>query len=117
MKMKKIKILLPLFILFLVTNSCYEDLDDNASTTQNINDFVWKAMNATYLYKSDIPDLANDRFTSDDEYRNYLNSFSSPESIFESLKYLPQTVDRFSVIFNNYFDVLNAQEAIRLQMV
>ncbi|OZV68128.1 S41 family peptidase [Winogradskyella aurantia] len=108
--MKKIKILLPLFILFLVTNSCYEDLDDNASTTQNINDFVWKAMNATYLYKSDIPDLANDRFTSDDEYRNYLNSFSSPESIFESLKYLPETVDRFSVIFNNYFDVLNAQE-------
>lgn len=88
--------------LFIVT-SCFEDLDDNLSTTTSINDFVWKAMNATYVYKDNIPNLSNTRFDSDEEYRNYLNDFQTPEDLFESLIHLPETVDRFSAIVPNYF--------------
>lgn len=110
--MKKNKFLI-LFVAFLfVFTSCYEDLDDNLSTTTNINDFVWKAMNATYLYKSEIPDLADARLN--DGYTDYLNSFSSPEDLFGSLLYLPETVDKFSRIYDNYFDILNAQEGTTL---
>lgn len=56
-------------------NSCFEDNDDNLIAASEINDFVWKGMNLVYLYKSEIPDLANDRFSSLEEYTNYLNSF------------------------------------------
>jgi len=35
-----------------------------------INDFVWKAMNAYYLYQNQIPDLADRRFNSQPELNN-----------------------------------------------
>ena len=50
-----------------------------------------------------MPDLANDRFSSSEEYTQYLNSYASPESLFENLKYQPEVVDRFSRIFPDYF--------------
>jgi C-terminal processing protease CtpA/Prc len=59
-------------------------------------------MNAVYLYKDEVPDLANDRFSSNEEYGSYLNSFSGPEELFESLIYQRETVDRFSVIVSDY---------------
>ncbi|MBU2929357.1 peptidase S41 [Winogradskyella psychrotolerans] len=85
-------------------------MDDNIvpATTLELNDFVWKAMNYVYLYKSEIPDLADDRFMSTDEYETYLNSYSTPEELFESILYLPNEIDRFSGIYSNYFDLQNA---------
>jgi len=104
-----------LVITVLATfNSCFEDSDDNLIAASEINDFVWKGMNLVYLYKSEIPDLANDRFSSLEEYTNYLNSFSTPESLFESLIYDRQNVDRFSVIIPNYIEFLQQQQGISL---
>ncbi|MDX1471336.1 MAG: hypothetical protein R3213_07550, partial [Flavobacteriaceae bacterium] len=103
------------FMLLMGTISCFEDRDDNISpisTTLEIKDFVWKAMNFTYLYKAEIPDLANDRFSSDEEYLNYLDSFDSPEQLFESLLYLPETVDRFSRIFDNFITLEQSSQGI-----
>jgi carboxyl-terminal processing protease len=90
--------------LTLSLTSCFEDRDDTAIAASEINDFVWKGMNAVYLYKDEIPDLANDRFTSNEDYANYLNSFIAPENIFESLIYQRETTDRFSVILSNYIE-------------
>ena len=103
-------------VVMLILTSCFEDLDDNVVTasTLEINDFVWKGMNTVYLYKSEIPNLANDRFTSNEDYTSYLNSFDTPESLFESLKHLPESVDRFSRIYDNYFDLQNALQGISL---
>ncbi|MBV7267644.1 peptidase S41 [Winogradskyella sp. WHY3] len=90
-------------------------MDDNTSfSNSEVKDFVWKGMNAVYLYKAEIPDLANDRFNSNEEYNDYLNSFATPEALFESLKYLPESVDRFSRIVDNYFDLQNQQQGITL---
>lgn len=101
--MKIIKTLALLFVLSVLTTSCFnDDVDDNLVLASEINDFVWKGMNAVYLYKENIPDLANDRFSTDQEYADYLNSFSSPEGLFESLIYLRETVDRFSWIVDDY---------------
>jgi C-terminal processing protease CtpA/Prc len=77
-------------------------MDDNAISANEINDFVWKGMNAVYLYKENIPNLANDRFTSTSDYADYLNSYASPEELFESLIYQRQTVDRFSWIVDDF---------------
>lgn len=109
--MRLIKLCL-LFVVALTFTNCFEDNDDNAIAASEINDFVWKAMNATYLYKADVPDLANNRFSSDEGYSNYLNGFSSPESIFESLVYEP--LDPFSVIIPNYLNFLQGQEGTSL---
>ncbi|NRD19774.1 peptidase S41 [Winogradskyella eckloniae] len=107
--MKKIKILILLFVTTISVTSCYDDLDDNiiVSTNVEISDFVWKAMNAVYLYKSEIPDLADDRFVTNEEYNDYLNSYSTPEELFESLKYAPNTIDRFSRIYSDYNQLLD----------
>ena len=88
--MKKIKALI-LIVAALFLTSCFEDQDDNIIQSSSIKDFVWKGMNAVYLYKSDIPNLANDRFTNNAEYADYLDGFDSPEELFESLKFLSDT--------------------------
>ncbi len=99
--MKIFKLSLVLLVALTFTN-CFEDNDDNVISASEINDFVWKGMNAVYLYKSEIPDLADDRFSSNEEYANYLNGFSSPEEIFESLIFQRETVDRFSFLIPDY---------------
>jgi hypothetical protein len=101
MRLIKISILL---LLTLSTTSCFEDNDDNVILASEINDFVWKGMNAVYLYKDDIPDLANNRFTTNEQYGNYLNSFIQPEDLFESIIFQRETVDRFSRIIPNYIE-------------
>lgn len=99
--MKRIKALVVL-LAALVLTSCFEDRDDNLVQSSSIKDFVWKAMNFTYLYKSEIPNLADDRFGSNAEYTEYLDGFASPEELFESLKFQPEVVDRFSRIWPDY---------------
>ncbi|OUR93296.1 hypothetical protein A9Q87_04925 [Flavobacteriales bacterium 34_180_T64] len=91
-----------LAIVLLSTISCFEDRDDNGILASDISDFVWKGMNVFYVYKDNVPDLANDRFSSNSEYGSYLNSFSAPEDLFESVIYARETVDRYSIILDDY---------------
>jgi len=100
--MRYLKALIVMLIVSSFTVSCFEDNDDNLISASQINDFVWKGMNVFYLYKDNVPDLANDRFASNSDYSTYLNTFSAPENLFESLIYQRQTVDRFSWIVDDY---------------
>ena len=104
MKIKHLKLLSLLLLISFITVSCFEDLDDYPASTKDLNNFVWKGLNRYYLYKDDVPDLANNKFTNSD-YDNYLNSFSSPEALFENLLYQRETIDRFSWITNNYIEL------------
>ena len=94
-----------LFIFSLLFTSCFEDNDDNGALASEINDFVWKGMNAAYLYKQEIPDLDNDRFNDSEEYASYLNDYTSPENLFESLIYERDNIDKFSLIVDNYIEL------------
>lgn len=111
--MKKLIAPALLLLVSFFTLSCFEDNDDTTVSAGQINDFVWKGMNAFYLYQENIADLANDRFSNNGEYANYLNSFSRPEDLFESLIYERQTVDRFSWIVDDYFELENQFQGIR----
>ena len=88
-------------LLVFLISGCHEDIDDNidAASDAEISDFVWKGMNVFYLYKSDIPDLADDRFSSDQQYTDYLNSFDSPEALFNSVL---RDDDEFSIIVDDF---------------
>lgn len=96
------KALIFLLLIFFSSISCSKDVDDAPVSVNEISDFVWKGMNIFYLYKSEIPNLADDRFTSNNDYNTFLNSFSNPEDLFESLIYQPEVVDRFSWIVDDY---------------
>ena len=102
--MKSTKFFILLFIPFIFL-SCFEDDDDNGAYASEINDFIWKGMNAAYLYKADIIDLSNDRFNDSEEYASYLNGYEYPEQLFESLIYERESIDKFSVIVDNYIEL------------
>ena len=89
----------------MLFTSCFEDNDDNGASASEINDFVWKGMNAAYLYKQEISDLDNERFNDSDEYASYLNNYNSPEDLFESLIYERDNIDKFSLIIDNYIEL------------
>ncbi|MBT6635635.1 MAG: carboxyl-terminal protease [Flavobacteriaceae bacterium] len=91
-----------LFFISIILFSCFEDSDDTIVFASNINDFVWKGMNASYLYKQNIEDLANNRFSSSEEYTDFLNLFENPENLFESLIYQRENIDKFSFIVDDY---------------
>ena len=102
--MKSTKFFFLLFIPFIFL-SCFEDEDDNGAYASEINDFIWKGMNAAYLYKGEINDLSNNRFDDSSEYASYLNNYEYPEQFFESLIYERENIDKFSVIVDNYIEL------------
>tara|TARA_R110000850_G_scaffold277127_1_gene423104 strand:+ start:6019 stop:7461 length:1443 start_codon:yes stop_codon:yes gene_type:complete len=112
--MKKIKLRFLFVILSLSLYSCFEDLDDTIrpATSLEIQDFIYKAMNIWYLYKPEVPDLANDRFATQGELNDFLNSFSSPEALFYDGLVAP--LDRFSFIVDNYLELESALAGISL---
>ena len=109
--LKKFFLLLFASLLF---SSCFEDFDDNGAYASEINDFVWKGMNLMYLYKEEISDLSNERFNNTGDYTSYLNSFTRPEDLFESLIFERQNIDKYSYIVDNYAELQQAQQGISI---
>ena len=92
--------------------SCYEDNDDNGAFASEINDYVWKGMNAAYLYKDYVTDLLDDRFLSNSEYASYLNSYENPEELFENLIFERETIDKYSIIVDDYIELQQYFEGV-----
>lgn len=113
--MKKFIATTLLLLAFLVV-SCEKENSSTISPTTNdgINYFIWKGLNAYYLWQKEVPELADNRFGNFDELYAYFRNFSSPENVFESLRYQPNIVDRFSVIVEDYVALENSFQGITL---
>ena len=98
--MKNYKIAFFLLITLTLFTNCSKDNDDNDATTNELNDFVYRGMNAFYLYKDDVPDLADNRFRNDNAYNTFLNNFNSPRNLFDHLIFDEE--DRFSWIVDDF---------------
>ena len=111
--MKSIRIIILSILLGNLFFSCSQDMDDviNNASTLEINQFIWRGMKNIYLYKSDVPQLQDDYFGSNQELNDYLRNFNSPEDLFEALV-APQ--DRFSFLVDDYIELENALEGIAL---
>ncbi|AEH01862.1 S41 family peptidase [Lacinutrix sp. 5H-3-7-4] len=110
--MKKIARLLFLAFITINITSCFnDDFDDNDVSTSSINDFVYRAMDIFYLYRDEVPALVEDKRNSAN-YTEYLNSFSTPETLFESLIFDRQNVDRFSFILSDYIAFEQQQQGV-----
>jgi len=93
-----------IFLIAFTLSSCFDDNDDviHPTTTTDIGDFVWKGMNSYYLYKDNVPDLADNRFATQGDLNNYINGFSSPKTLFENLVFDRPVTDKFSWIVSDY---------------
>ncbi|WPO79253.1 S41 family peptidase [Flavobacterium sp. KACC 22761] len=100
--------LLLIFLLAFALQSCEDQDDVEAPATLQVNDFIWKGLNTVYLWQADVPNLADDRFSSQAELNSYLSGYSKPEELFQDLlnkpisKYPATAIDRFSWIVDDY---------------
>jgi C-terminal processing protease CtpA/Prc len=88
-------------------SSCFKDNDDVFAGKSEINNFIYRGMNAFYLYKADVDVLTNDRFVNLAELEAFHDQYDAPEEFFESLVFDRSRTDRFSVIFNDYVALEN----------
>jgi len=108
---------LTLLVLFLQVGCTTEDLRiDNPDVTEEneIQDFIWQGMNLFYLWQESVPNLADDRFDTQSDYINFLNSKSKPEDFFDNLIYNPGVVDKWSWIVDDYIKQDQAFQGISL---
>lgn len=98
--MKRFGIVLLALLFAQSIIQCSDDFDDNPSFG-SVNNFIWKGLNLYYYWLPDSPDLADNRFDTRTDYENFINSFNTPESLFNHLL-VDQNIDRYSVIFSDY---------------
>ncbi|HER39759.1 MAG TPA: hypothetical protein ENO10_00890, partial [Salinimicrobium catena] len=103
-----------LFFCLIVLSGCHEDLDDviKPATSLDIKNFIWRGMNEIYLYKDEVPDLADDRFSTQEELNEFLNTFSSPEDLFYNG--LVAAEDDFSFLVDDYIELEKSLDGIRV---
>ncbi len=103
------------WIILVLLSACTKQIDrsDNDRIIE-INDFIWKGLNAYYLWKDMQPELADQRFQNQAELNEFLQKTTSPENLFQSLLYRPGQIDRWSWIVSNYDDLLKLFQGIRL---
>jgi len=88
-----------------------------------IHDFVWKGMNSWYNWQPSVVNLADSKNNNRNDYVSYLNGYSTPKSLFESLLFDPGNTDRFSwfvedyVVQNNAFQGITTSFGFRLHAV
>ena len=114
--MKNIKFTYVVLLLVSLTffTSCEKSDNYMASENDEIHLFIWRAMNNYYLWQQNVPDLSDTRFTNISQLYTEYSNFSSPRDLFESLRYQPGVIDRFSWIVDDYVALENSFQGINL---
>ena len=112
--MKKVFFLL--FSLALVLSSCSSD-DSNNIENPNPNppvaedpdvavqSFMWSAMNLWYFWQEEVPLLADDRFSTDEEFVNFLAQFPNPFDLWQNEILFDE--DRFSFLNEDFSELVS----------
>ena len=114
--MKNIKSTLKIILIVstIFFTSCEKSDNYLATGNDDIHLFIWRAMNNYYLWQPNVSDLSDTRFTNIGQLYSEYSSFTSPRDVFESLRYQPGVVDRFSVIVDDYVALENSFQGINL---
>ncbi|WP_034886187.1 S41 family peptidase [Gillisia sp. JM1] len=118
--MKIFKTVLLTLLFGTVFTSCSSDQDDEKPAVAigptpetvdlTVENFVYRGMNEIYLYKADVPVLADDFFANEVEKNDFLDNFASPEDLFYDG--LTASQDRFSFIVDDYVELENTFSGI-----
>lgn len=106
--MKKTQYFFVLITFFIF--SCEVQEDNKVPESIQVQNFVWKGLNLYYLWQTDVPDLADNRFADQSDLNSFLSAYSDPKVLFQNLLNKPisqyptagEAIDRFSVIFSDY---------------
>jgi len=119
--MKKISYILVLILFINILEGCSKKNDDynpaptsTVSLDNPINNFVWKAMNSWYNWQENVPALADTKDDNSESYATYLNGFSTPEDLFNSLLFDFGNTDRFSWFIQDYVEQQKQFQGISL---
>jgi C-terminal processing protease CtpA/Prc len=95
--------------------SCSDDADDAIDKPIDgrdlrVENFIYRGLNEIYLYKADVPELADDFFPTQTERNDFLDNFATPEDLFYDGLLAPQ--DRFSFLVDDYVYLENLLSGI-----
>ncbi len=103
--MKKVTVVL--FIMIGLT-SCQKN-DTSIPENLEVQDFIWKSMNAFYYWQADVPNLADTRFSSQRDLNGFTSNYDGDlNALFQDLRFQPDVVDRFSRIVSDYVALENS---------
>lgn len=105
------KLVVFLFLTGLLFTGCKDEDDDIILVSEDleVQDFIWSNLNFWYFWQDEVPDLADDRFSTSSDYAAYLRDFPNPGNLFEQLLYFD---DRFSYITSDYNELLDSQQGV-----
>ncbi|MEM8506894.1 MAG: S41 family peptidase [Bacteroidota bacterium] len=98
---------------FLVLTACSEDDDlqlfEPTSDDVDVQDFMWAAMNEWYFWQQEVPDLADNRFSGNQAYTEFLQATPDPEDFIQSLLF---SEDRFTFWREDIDDLVNSLSGV-----
>ncbi|MCF6279859.1 MAG: peptidase S41, partial [Flavobacteriaceae bacterium] len=100
--MKRFLSIFALATLLFVEISCTKDDNNNIPDDVEIQNFIWKGLNAFYFWQQDIDNLADDKFSSQNQLNTFLEGYSQPDELFYSLLNDYPNVDKYSWIVDDY---------------
>jgi C-terminal processing protease CtpA/Prc len=76
------------------------------SANLDIQDFMWKSLNLWYFWQAEVPNLADGRFTGNEEYTEFLQSEANPTDFLENQLLFSE--DRFTFYSDDYEEFTNS---------
>ncbi|TVZ54933.1 C-terminal processing protease CtpA/Prc [Lutibacter sp. Hel_I_33_5] len=110
--MKKINLVIVLFLILLTSCNKNELSQTNATEQDKINEFIWDGMRTYYLWQEDVPTLNDKRFSTYSDLYLHFRNYSTHQGAFESLLYQKGVTDRFSWIEKDYVTLENSFQGI-----
>ena len=95
--MKFLRFYLIISIVALAVGSC--STDEGVTANNEVNEFVWLAMNQFYYWQSEVAQLSDDLRSSRSTLNTFINGYESPEVLFNEVLH---PIDRFSWIVDDY---------------
>lgn len=106
MKIMSMKSILPyILVAVILFSGCKKEEDPIIPvvipTASDVNLFVWNGLHDYYLWTADVPVLSNTKYANADSLNAFLNTYSDPEQLFNSLLYKYEVVDKWSFIVDD----------------
>ena len=117
--MKIYKVFFLLLLMSGFVTSCSTDADDEGPKVTpvdpdardlTVENFIYRGLNEIYLYKADVPELADGFFPTQTLKNDFLDNYETPEDLFYDGLLAPQ--DRFSFIVDDYVTLENTFSGI-----
>ena len=107
------KYIFPFLALGLLLVACSKNDDDggfSGPTNLDTQHFMWQSLNLWYFWQAEVPNLSDTRFSSDEEYTEFLGSESDPAAFFENK--LRFAGDRFTFYREDYTELVQGLAGI-----